>query len=305
MLLGADPEFFLVNDKYEIINAISILPHSKKNPLKIKQFKFFYDNILAEFNFQPAKTSEEFVNKISDALNIFCEKVTPYKISLQAYAEIDTQKMTGRNIFQVGCEADLNAYTFSYNKLPMNAFKKYGQRSCGGHLHIGGYPDEIVHNPFLKPIYVYMLDLFVALPCVILAHGADEYKRRKIYGQAGCYRAKQYGIEYRTLSSFWLRSPQTCSLIFKMVEFVNNFMEESLYKKFWTLHEGKLNSSPKNAYECYGYDFSEVRKAINDCDYNIAKKYFKFIANFMPDSILNEFENIIDIGHTTLEHCWN
>jgi hypothetical protein len=48
MLLGADPEFFLVNDKYEIVNAISILPYCKKKPLKEKNFSFFYDNILAE-----------------------------------------------------------------------------------------------------------------------------------------------------------------------------------------------------------------------------------------------------------------
>jgi hypothetical protein len=305
MLLGADPEFFLVNDKYEIVNAISILPYCKKKPLKEKNFSFFYDNILAELNFKPAKNAREFSSAIAEAMAFFCGKIDPYKISLQAYGEIDPKSMAGKNVNQVGCEADLNAYTFSYNKVPLNAFKKYGQRSSGGHIHIGGFSDEVVCDPFLKPIYVYMLDLFIALPFVMLANSVDEYKRRKIYGQAGCFRSKQYGIEYRTLSSFWIRSPETCSLVFDMVEFVNNFMEEGLHKKFWSTKEGKTGSYNKNSYDCFGYDYQEVRKAINECDINVAKKYYKFISNFMPDSLLVKFEKEFFTACSPFFHTWH
>ena len=33
-----------------------------------------------------------------------------------------------------------------------------------------------------------------------------DQKRRTLYGKAGAYREKSYGVEYRTLSSFWLKT---------------------------------------------------------------------------------------------------
>jgi hypothetical protein len=35
-------------------------------------------------------------------------------------------------------------------------------------------------------------------------------KRRGLYGKRGAYRPKSYGVEYRTLSNFWVGHPALC-----------------------------------------------------------------------------------------------
>ena len=45
-----------------------------------------------------------------------------------------------------------------------------------------------------------MADLYIMLPA--LRHDSSN-ERRELYGQAGRFRPKPYGIEYRTPSNFW------------------------------------------------------------------------------------------------------
>ena len=45
------------------------------------------------------------------------------------------------------------------------------------------------------------MDLFLGVPSVTLD---SDTRRRELYGKAGAYRAKDYGVEYRTLSNFWI-----------------------------------------------------------------------------------------------------
>lgn len=304
MLLGADPEVFVINEEMEIQNALDVLPNSKKRPVKVDDFKLFYDNIAVEFNFSPVNTEDAFVSKITNGINCILKSISPYKISLQAYTEIDKKKIKGKNVYQIDCRPDLNAYTLSYNKTNRRSFKELGQRSCGGHIHIGGYNDEVVCDPILKPVYVYMLDLFLALPCVLMANTVDEYKRRVIHGKAGTYRTKAYGLEYRTLSSFWLRDQETIRLVFKLVEFVNEFMENGSWNKFWHVDENKINSKTKSAYNCFGYDLNQVQLAINECDYNVALKHYKLVTRFLPDNIIGKIEKEISKNYKGINHLW-
>jgi hypothetical protein len=45
------------------------------------------------------------------------------------------------------------------------------------------------------------LDTVIGLQSLFLDEGKE---RRKLYGRAGCMRKKPYGLEWRTLSNFWV-----------------------------------------------------------------------------------------------------
>jgi hypothetical protein len=44
-------------------------------------------------------------------------------------------------------------------------------------------------------------------------------RRRQLYGKAGAIRFKPYGIEYRTLSNFWLADPKLIEKVWDMTAF--------------------------------------------------------------------------------------
>ena len=54
-------------------------------------------------------------------------------------------------------------------------------------------------------------DLFVTLPAMLLEPDND---RRKMYGKAGAMRLKPYGLEMRTLSSFFASSDELLDFVF-------------------------------------------------------------------------------------------
>jgi len=51
-----------------------------------------------------------------------------------------------------------------------------------------------------------MMDLYLGVPSVLMDKGE---LRKQLYGKAGAYRMKPYGVEYRTLSNFWIFSDTT------------------------------------------------------------------------------------------------
>jgi hypothetical protein len=143
----------------------------------------------------------------------------------------------------------------------------------------------------MKPLFVFMLDLFVGIPSVLIDHGTDSYKRRKYFGRAGSHRDKPYGLEYRVLSPFWLRNKSTTQLIYKLVEFVFDNMNDSIYKKFFNFNVDKLKSdSPETAYDCFGYDLNAVATTINECNFDKAKNFWMFASNFMPNHLIEQVE---------------
>ena len=77
-------------------------------------------------------------------------------------------------------------------------------RSCGGHVHVGTKHD---------PIHVVKaMDIYLGVPSLKLD---PDKQRRKLYGKAGAFRFKSYGVEYRTLSNFWIWSKELQEWVFK------------------------------------------------------------------------------------------
>ena len=201
--VGADPEFFVCNDRGQPVSAHGLIPGNKKNPLKVNKGAVQVDGMALEFNIDPADTQEEFVNNLDVVLKTILGMVPRYKMYSQPVAEFGFEYINAQpeDAKVLGCEPDFNAYTKDVNPRP-DAATPF--RTASGHIHIG-WTNGV--NP-LDPGHFEacctlskMLDLRLGIPSLIWDKDA---KRRQLYGKAGCFRPKPYGMEYRTLSNAWL-----------------------------------------------------------------------------------------------------
>jgi len=194
--LGSDPECLLQTKTGNLIAVCGLLNgHDKWNPLQVDDmpqgFTFQEDNVCIEFGVPPAASASEFVKNIKQVQQKFLEKYSHLKFSNLSCAVMpdDAMKHPGAHIW--GCEPDFNAWNGHMNKKPNPPVPN--MRSAGGHVHI-----ETTLN---KRHVIQACDLFLGVPSVLMDEGE---MRKQLYGKAGCFRPKPYGVEYRTLSNFWI-----------------------------------------------------------------------------------------------------
>lgn len=165
------------------------------------------DNVTAEFCIPPCATEDEFVSSIMYALGDIDQRAQALGLTmaaLTASASFDKDQLMTRKAREFGCDPDYNAYTMSVNPRPRAADKTL--RSAGGHVHIG-----TKHNHFN---IIKTADLFMGVPSLLLD---SDTERRKLYGKAGCLRSEPYGVEYRTLSNFWIWDKNTIKWVYHQV----------------------------------------------------------------------------------------
>lgn len=244
VLVGADPEIFL-KDSSGIISAIGVIPGDKKAPFRTSVGAVQVDNVLAEFNIVPARTKEEFVSNVSQTMRDL-QSMLPngVEFEIRASHNYSIDYLVGQHgAFEFGCVPDYNAYT---GKRQVVTMTDPTLRSAGGHIHMGG--SFVLRN---KEAIVKALDYLIALPSVLLD---DDNKRRGLYGQAGSYRPKPYGLEYRTPSNFWIRS--TALMEWAYSQTIRASEEYGLVPEWEKLLPAE-----------------ELRKAINTSDKGVAKEF--------------------------------
>lgn len=101
-----------------------------------------------------------------------------------------------------------------------------------GHIHLGFDNIEV---PFVegelcnyepdeqRSNIIKSLDLFIGLPMILIE---PDNKRKELYGKAGAFRPKEYGLEYRTPSNYLLSSRELMSWAFNNVHKAINFLNE-------------------------------------------------------------------------------
>lgn len=221
---GADPELFLINPNGYFVSAIGKIGGTKEEPRPIENYGHGFsvqeDNVAVEFNIPPAKSLEEFRGSIQKMMAYLSEEVAKLNLTLAAVpsARFPESELEDERAFIFGCDPDYNVYTHARNPAPRS--EDIFLRSCGGHLHLSWDNPEKLQD---RVNMIIAHDLFVGVPSIIL--DMDD-RRRKLYGQAGAFRHKPYGVEYRTCSNFWLSSPQYVDWFYhqseKAVDFLNN-----------------------------------------------------------------------------------
>ena len=209
--LGADPEVFARSKNGRPMSVIGKFPGSKEKPFEIEGVGALQvDNVACEFNTIPATSPDEFSKAVAMPLKAVEEFLQKKKLLLcdKAYLEFPPKQLECVEACTAGCDPDYNAYSGEMNTPP--DYWSTNARSVAGHVHVG--IDEISEKD--KPMLVRALDLIMTIPA--LKH--EDPDRRTLYGKAGCFRNKSYGVEYRTPSNHWIFSDARRKWVFECVQ---------------------------------------------------------------------------------------
>lgn len=244
--IGSDPELFLFSEKHnKFVPVCGLVGGTKDKPIPINQENDGYslqeDNVALEFTIPAAASRKEWL----DSMNFVKDYVTnavlknlglvPRYVASARFLEEDLKSEAAQHM---GCSSSYNAWTYEQHQVDRS---DYTLRTSGTHVHIG-YDDP---NSDTNIDLIRAMDLFLGVGSVLLD---PDTERRKMYGKAGDYRFKPYGVEYRCLSGYFIKDDQILSWVYDntlaAIEFVNS---------------GGIITNP-----------DDIIKCINNCDKKLA-----------------------------------
>jgi len=252
--LGCDPEFFFMRDG-KVVPSTELIK-------KVRGASVIPDGFQGELNPQASFCREIAATKIAQALEEARDIAGINKCTLDFSVghtiDDETWKRTPILTKRFGCNPTENINKEKH-RLVTGLREKY--RCAGGHIHLG--LDYIVRNRKDTEKLIKVMDILVGNTFVMLDRDPDNARRRKFYGRAGEFRNKPYGVEYRTLSNFWLKSYTLYSIATGLVRnsasAVANGWADALLEKF---------------------DMNDIREAINNNDYDKAFANWKKVRAF-------------------------
>lgn len=267
--LGCDPEFFFIQDK-EILGAEKIIP---EKGLHTSFGGVIIDGVQAELNPTASGCRESLsihIARLFQAVQTQLNNHKGVKVDFNqtvklSKKELDSLKDENKKF---GCDPSFSLYPVTIKASDVDGSKCLN-RAAGGHIHFGLGGHKHLHNE--APLVVGLLDVLVGNTCVLLDRNPGNIERRKLYGRAGEYRLPSHGLEYRTLSNFWLRHYCLMSLVFGMARSavqiaMENIMPCTNYKS-QNLAEEILKK----------VKIADIQNAINNNNFDLALKNFKKI----------------------------
>lgn len=213
--LGCDPEIFLADRNGRLKASCGLIGGTKAAPQPLIElgdhFAIQEDNVAIEFNIPPSSSRYEFTQNVHRAVKYIGDNVHQHLglhlVLEESAASFPDDELVAPAAKEFGCDPDFNAWTGKRNPKPKA--DDANLRSCGGHVHVG-------YDKRVSPAYlIRCMDLFLGVPSVLMDKGE---LRRKLYGKCGAYRDKSYGVEYRTLSNFWIKEPRFTEWVWNNTE---------------------------------------------------------------------------------------
>lgn len=214
ILIGGDPELF-VSKRGEPVSAFGMIPGTKDNPHIIDEGAVQVDGMALEVNLPPAQTEQQFQKGLDDvlaALHAMIPKNHEFLITPSVTFSQEVMDSTPEEAKVLGCDPDFNADTGNMNAAPVASDNI---RAAGGHIHVGWTHNHDVLDPTHLDAcrtLVKLMDIFLWVPSNVI--DMDQLRRHS-YGRRGAFRPKPYGVEYRTLSNFWIKHPDLTSWAWK------------------------------------------------------------------------------------------
>lgn len=224
--IGCDPELFVMQEgKYR--SAHGLVPGTKEKPHPVKDGAVQVDGMALEYNIDPVDNVDDFVLKNRSVLGQLKDMVPGYEFAIVPSCKFNGNHFRAQpeEARELGCNPDFSAYTLQANPRPDN---KTTMRTASGHIHIGFLPEN-VDDPASDEhmvrcaTLVKQLDCYLGLPSILFD---NDKQRRKMYGGAGAFRPKEYGVEYRVLSNAWLLNENRMRFVYNQtVRAVNDLVK--------------------------------------------------------------------------------
>lgn len=217
-LIGADPEGFAIDQNGKPISVIPFIEGTKMEPFKTKNGFIHQDNVAWEIGFNPARTKEEFIKRVQRTLVDIKRNLKRNGLSLSKnpFIKFDQDQLLDPRSLVFLCNPDWNAWTLKKNEEVM--FENVHFRSAAGHIHIG----MELSSSTKKLLLVQLLDILIGVG----SYRMESVDRRKFYGQAGSFREKPYGIEYRVPSNWWIWKKDSISFIYEQAQKAVNYLDK-------------------------------------------------------------------------------
>ena len=280
--IGVDPEIFITEDG-KAVSAHGLIPGDKKAPHPIPGGGIQVDGTAVEFNTDPVPLTD-FVSfnknivKVMGGLEKEVKKAGNYSFNISPVQEYSQEYLDSLpdSAKELGCDPDYCAYTLEPNPVPDG---KRAFRTGAGHIHFGWGADIPTDNKEHHEIcasFVKMLDATVGLFMITIDR---DPRRRELYGKAGAYRAKPYGVEYRFPSNVWLRDKSTRIITHLLMQSAVNYMLSGCSVQGVT-----------------SWSEEQIRSVLDTGDWNSAKSIvsrlcYQATAYYRSEKFLKEFPN--------------
>ena len=267
---GSDPEFMLFNqDENRMVSAIPILKNNKHRPIDLGDgIRAYADNVLVEASFPPQNSKTDIINTLGEVLCRIQEKLNKlgnFKLVSQSAHYYDNDQLQDSAALEVGCSSNYDAYGECVN--PSYPFKD-GLRSGSFHIHLG---NDKLRDFDIRHQAIRILDIFLGVPSVIFDKDKTSNTRRQLYGKAGEFRPTNYGLEYRVLGNYALRSPKLTDLVFDLVNHAMGHVE---------------NNTQLNVIK--SFDPEMIKHTINKSDIKLARSIMK--KTDLPKKLIDRIE---------------
>jgi hypothetical protein len=223
-LVGTDLEVFLRDNLTgQPVPVCGLVGGTKEEPRRVLNsygFAVQEDNVMLEFNIPAAPAKRDFVTSLDRMMRFIQKEISDHGLHVDVAPSMlfQPEQLLSPQAMQIGCEPDFNAYRKVERKITV---EEMGNMRCaGGHVHVSFFEDATEDNPDGYPddearlLLVRAMDLHHGLASLFFD---TDMQRRRLYGKAGMYRPKSYGIEYRSLSNAWLRSKELSGWVFDAV----------------------------------------------------------------------------------------
>ena len=288
---GGDPEIFLEHEgqivgSEKAISAKGLTVYSGHwlSPLHAPagELKIIRDGVQVELNLPPTNCREWLALEIQRAFALLVETLARnpekrYDISFRQVVDVSPTELASLSKLsrRLGCQPSFNWYS------PLITIEErlkdlgyttdtYPKRSAGGHLHFGLPQDLMSERERLPPIF----DILLGNTTVMIDRDPGAAERRQVYGRASEFRLPRHGIEYRTLSNFWLHAKELVSLVTglgRLAIFVLDTSRTAASKGGWAADQALFDL----------VKMPDIEKAINTNDHVLAKANFEGVSEFL------------------------